>query len=108
SPQGVMTFATVLLGCTALPLFWGLKDASLAYVTGVRMWVVILGLIYLCPLNVWLLNQFPSNTSAKYLLVGIGGSLGGATLGRMTAAACMLLWHTTGHWGAPAYYIVMV
>jgi MFS family permease len=106
NPTKVMITASLILASTIIPLFQGLHDASLTYVTFVRFWIVIWGIIFLCPQNLWCKRLF--NSPEQYLLVGMGNAIGAATLGRMTPAICLWLWYTTQMPLAPAVYIALI
>jgi MFS family permease len=101
----VMMGSGLVLSLSILPLFYFLNQASLGYVTFVRSWIVVWGLVYLCPLNVLYLDQFKGNK--KYLLIGMGNALSAATIGRLTPAICLFLWHQTGWIWAPALYMFL-
>jgi multisubunit Na+/H+ antiporter MnhG subunit len=45
------------------------------------------------------------NLPEKYLLVGVGSSIGGAGIGKTLTAVCLWLWHKTNTALAPAIYI---
>lgn len=102
----VMISAAIVLASTIIPLFDHLPGASIFYVTGVRVWVVLLGIIFLCPMNLWLKNLFVSTD--QYLLVGIGTALGAGTLGRLTPVICFALWYKTEMPLFPALYLAIV
>lgn len=98
----IMGVASGLLALTAIPLFYGLLDASFLYVSLVRLWIVLLGLLYSCPIYIWYLDQFKGPD--KYFLVGVGNAIGTATVGRLTPVFCLWLWHTTHEaWMLGAY-----
>jgi MFS family permease len=102
----VMLSASIVLSCTIIPLFYFLSQASLWYILFVRVWIVLWGVIFLCPVNFWCKKLFePSQT---YFLVGMGNALGTATLGHMTTPICLWLWYVTGLVYAPALYIMCV
>ncbi len=103
SVKTVLFWSSTLLTITSIPLFYFLENASIAYVTFARCWIVILGLIYLCPLNVWYLDQFEG--PKKYLLIGMGNALSAGTIGRLSTAVLLFLWHETGLILFPALYI---
>lgn len=102
----VMMSAAAVLAVTIIPLFTWLPHSSLMYVTGVRMWIVFWGLLFLCPLNFWFNSLFV--TADKYFLVGMGNALGVATLGHVTTPICLWLWYTSGVVYAPALYVALV
>jgi len=102
----VMMVASLVLSVTVLPLFMFLPNASLGYITFVRMWIVVWGVIFLCPLNFWSKGFFHS--SEQYFLVGVGSTLGAAPLGRMTTSICLWIWYKTGIAYAPALYLTVI
>lgn len=99
----VMRWSGLALSLSILPLFYFLEGASFLYVTVMRLWIIGLGLIYLCPLHVFYLDQFQGNK--KYLLIGMGNALSAATVGKLTPAICLFLWHKTSRVWAPAFYM---
>ena len=102
----IMLTASLLLACTAVPLFIGFKQPTLAYVTLVRCWIVVLGVVFLCPLNYWYNQLFTSRE--RFLLIGMGGALGSATIGRLVPAICLAIWHTTNHAGWIGVFIMVI
>jgi MFS family permease len=106
SARKVMICASGILAITVVPLFAWLPGASLAYVTCVRMWIVVWGLVFLCPLHFWCNSLFVSHD--KYFLVGMGNALGAATLGHVTTPICLWLWYVCGVAYAPALYVVVI
>ena len=106
NPHNIMICAAIVLSITIMPLFACLPQSSLMYVTGVRMWIVFWGLLFLCPLNFWFNSLFA--TGDKYFLVGMGNALGVATLGHMTTPICLWLWYASGAAYAPAVYVALV
>ena len=106
SPKQVMGGSGLVLMMTLFPLFHFMEGSSLGYVIFVRFWIILLGIIYLCPLHVFYLDQFKGNQ--KYLLIGMGNALSAATVGKLTPAIGLFLWHETGWIGAPALYMVIL
>ena len=102
----VMVCAAGILATTIVPLFMFLSQASLAYVTCVRVWIVFWGLVFLCPLHFWFNSLFRS--CDKYFLVGMGNALGTATLGHMTTPICLWLWYVSGVSYVPALYVAAI
>ncbi len=102
----VMIIAASLLVISIIPLWYGLRDASLLYITFVRFWIVICGVVFLCPLNIW--HKKLINAPEQYLLIGIGTSLGSVTIGYLTPAICLLLWQITGMSISIALYVVLI
>lgn len=105
-PRNVMMCASAILAVTIVPLFAWMTGMSLWYVTFVRMWIVIWGLVFLCPLHFWCNSLFASRD--KYFLVGIGNALGAATLGHVTTPICLWLWYMSEVAYVPAIYVMVV
>lgn len=103
--KATMIFASGILSLTLIPLFFFLPQASLAYVTAVRLWIVFWGLIFLCPLNFWCKTI---GASDQYLLMGVGNAVGTATLAHMTTPICLWLWYVTGVVWMPAAYVALL
>ena len=104
--ETVMLFASLALTVTLIPLFLSLPDASLGYVLFVRTWIVFWGVVFLCPLNFWFKSLFP--VREQYLLVGMSGAIGAATLGRFTVPFCFWLWHLDANPLWPSLYMVVI
>lgn len=106
NPKKILLLSSLILACTILPILQGLNNASIIHVTCVRLWFIILGVIFVCPLYYWYkkILDVPDN----YLLIGIGTTLGAATLGRMTTAICLSLWYMTGTTFYFAIYLMII
>ncbi|MDX1924392.1 MAG: MFS transporter [Rickettsiaceae bacterium] len=98
-----MSFLTAIL---VLPLFYFMKDSSFEYIMFVRIVIIFTGLAYLAPLHAWYYSLFKK--SDKYLLVGIGCSLGDELLGKNSTTICLFLWHYFHSPIAPALYIFAI
>ncbi|MDR0329120.1 MAG: MFS transporter [Rickettsia sp.] len=105
-PTNVMIISTSILFISIVPLWLYMSDASLWYINFVRLWIITLGVTFLCPLNYWLNSLF--HGSDKYMLVSIGDALGTSIFGRFTPAVCIALWHFTGSSIAIGVYIAMI
>lgn len=101
-----MVISSLVLAITVIPLFHFLPNASLEYVVFVRMWIIFWGVVFMCPMNFWFKQLFPSDE--QYLLVGMGGALGATTIGRLTTPFCLWLWYITGLSFMPAIYLFAV
>ncbi|MBN8828320.1 MAG: MFS transporter [Sphingobacteriia bacterium] len=89
----VMILSSFIFSFTLPFLFYYAENSSIYYVTFIRIWIIILGVTYLTPLNVWLNSLFNSND--KYFLIGIGRSLGSTIIGRSLPMICLSIWHFT-------------
>lgn len=104
--KNIMIISSFVLLITIIPLWSFMQNGPLWYVNLVRLWVIILGVIFLCPLNL-LLNTICNNND-KYMLVGIGNAIGTSIFGRFTPAICIALWHFTSAPLSIALYIVFI
>lgn len=96
----------VIIILTTIPLWLFLNNSSIWYVNFVRIWIITLGVSHLAPLDCWLNDLF--KTSDKYMLVGIGWSIGSSLIGRLTPSICLMLWHVTGSSLSIAVYITVI
>ncbi|AFC70880.1 proline/betaine transporter [Rickettsia australis str. Cutlack] len=96
----------IIMSLSIIPLWLFLNNSSIWYVNFIRIWIIILGVCFLAPLNCWLNNLF--KTADKYILVGIGSSIGSSLIGRLTTSICLMLWHVTGISLSIAVYITVI
>lgn len=97
----IMFYACMILILSLLPLWVGLRDASLPYIIFVRCWIVLWGVVFLCPINLWSQNFIAknlaiTNNSEIYLINGIGSALASSTIGKLTPTITLSLWYFTG------------
>lgn len=93
SPRQIMLAASSTLAISILPLWYYLENSSIWYVSFVRCWIVVLGVVFMIPVNLWYKNLF--NNQDQYLIVGIGNALGTGIVGHMIPAICFSLWYIT-------------
>lgn len=89
----IMIFACYILGLSIIPLWYFMNGASFYYILFVRLWVVFWGVVYLCPLNFWAKNQILGEE--RYLIVGIGSTIGSSLIGKISPAICMSIIYYT-------------
>ncbi|QQV75530.1 Proline/betaine transporter [Rickettsia tillamookensis] len=102
----ILNGTLILTILTILPLWFFLNNSSIWYVNFVRIWIIILGVTFSVPLNCWLNDLF--KTDYKYMLVGVGNSIGSSLIGRLTPSICLMLWHVTGSSLSIAVYITVI
>jgi len=95
-----------LVALTAIPLFYLLPEASLLGVNLIRAWIVILGVAYSAPLKAWFFKLIDSDE--KYLITGLGYTIGSELLGRNTTVICWSLFYYFQSPLAPAFYIASI
>lgn len=105
-PVDVMIVSTSILFISIVPLWLYMTDASVWYINFVRLWIITLGVTFLCPLNYWLNSLF--HGSDKYMLVSIGDALGTSIFGRSAPSICIALWHFTGSSMSIGVYIAVI
>ncbi|MFK8039929.1 MAG: MFS transporter [Rickettsiaceae bacterium] len=89
----ILFSSSLILGLTIIPLWYFLPHASILYVMSIRIWIIILGVIFACPLNIWYKKL--CNSQSNYLIIGIGSSIGYGFFGKITSAFCLWLWYVT-------------
>lgn len=104
----MMMVSCALLGATAPFVLALLEGASLATITAARAWIVVLGVLFLCPQHLYYQSLFKGQTADKYFVVGMANALGAATIGRLTPALCLWLWHTTHALVSIGLYVSLV
>ncbi|ARD86257.1 MFS transporter [Rickettsia bellii] len=96
----------ILMILSLIPLWWFLNNSSIWYVNFVRIFIILAGVSFLAPLNCLLNDLF--KTADKYMLVGIGSSIGSSLIGRLAPSTCLMLWHITNSSISIAVYIVAI
>ena len=102
----VMQIASTILALSIVPLWYFIADSSIYYVTFVRFWIVLWGVVYMCPLNLWCKNQVKGEE--KYMIVGMGFTFGASTIGKLTPVICLIIVQYTGSYLPIAVYIMIV
>lgn len=97
----IMFYACLILVLSLLPLWLSIQNASLPYIIFVRCWIVLWGVVFLCPINLWSQNFITKNPkvttkSEIYLINGIGSALASSTVGKLTPTITLSLWYFTG------------
>ena len=105
-PQNIMLFSSLILAMTTIPLWQNLNGASLFYVTLVRFIIVVCGVAFMCPINLWFKKLISSPD--QYLVVNMGSAFGSATIGKLSPVICLSLWHYTQSSLSIAIYIVFI
>lgn len=104
----IMKVSCAILGVTAPFALGLLEGAPLSTITAVRLWIVVLGVLFLCPQHLYYQGLFRNQVQDKYFIVGMANALGAATIGRLTPALCLWLWHATDSLVSIGIYISLV
>lgn len=95
-----------LLAVTIIPLFYILPGLDLIGVTIAKMWIIVLGVAFVAPLNVLVFRMIP--TKEKYLISGFSYAIGTELLGRSATPICLSIWYYTNNTAYPAIYVALV
>jgi MFS family permease len=98
--------ATKLLAIFSIPLFMFMRNASLPYIIFVRFFIITVGVIYSCALNVYLARLFKGQN--KYLIIGFFGSLGLVLFGKPATPLCLGMFYLTNSILAPPAYLAII
>ena len=100
----IIIYSAICITITVPMLFAYLPGSGVWYVSFVRIWIVILGVIFMCPQNLFYKKLFEDSDN-KYLIIGLSNAVGAATIGRLTPAFTLWLWYMTGGVGMISIYI---
>jgi len=106
APKKIMMASSFVLALTIVPLWYFLDGASFLYVTCVRLWILVLGVVFLCPLNLWCAEQIKGDE--QYMIVGMGATIGAITVGKLTPAICLALYYYSGSHVPIAFYVMSI
>lgn len=106
-PVNLLKIANLALMITILPIWYFLERSSLIYITYIRIWIVICGIVFLCPLSIWCREQV-IETKNKYLVVSMGYVLSSVLVGKLTPSICLIIYHTTGSLIAVGGYFFVI
>jgi MFS family permease len=101
-----MALQSGLIMITIVPLFYILPLSSLWEVTLLRLWIIVIGVAFVAPLNAWFFQLLAG--PEKYLIMGFGYSIGTEFLGRNTVAISYSLFYAYNSVIAPACYIALI
>ncbi|MGV2433458.1 MAG UNVERIFIED_CONTAM: hypothetical protein LVQ98_09635 [Rickettsiaceae bacterium] len=88
----VKIISSIIIFITIPILFMYLPGSGLWYVTFVRVWIVLWGVIFMCPQNLFYKKLF-DNVPESYLIVGVANAIGAGVIGKLSPALIMYLWY---------------
>lgn len=94
-PANIMKYSSFVLMVTIIPLWFFIPNSSILYVSFIRVWIVIWGIIFLCPLSIWCRDQL-HDSKDRYLIIGLGSSIASIFAGKMTPSLCLFLYYISG------------
>lgn len=101
-----MSAMSALLMVIIIPIFYALPNASIIEITILKLFIVVIGVAFVAPMNAWFFEILQGND--KYLLMGLGYSIGTELLGRNTTVICWALWYHFNNLLAPSMYIAVL
>lgn len=101
-----MASLSAIFTISIIPLFAALPYFGLLGITIVKLWVIIIGVAFVTPLNAFLYKLSPGKE--KYLVSGFGYAIGTELLGRNTTAICLFLWHWSNNLVVSAIYVALI
>lgn len=107
SPSIIMQYSSFVLMVTIIPLWFFIPNSSILYVSFVRFWVVIWGVIFLCPLSIWCRNQL-HNSKDRYLIIGMGSSIASIFAGKLTPSLCLFVYYISGSYIILSLYFFII
>ncbi len=88
----IMIYSCAAIILTVPILIFFLPNSGILYVTFVRIWIITLGVIFMCPQNLFYKKLFDGQKD-QYLVTGMANAVGAGTIGKLTPAFTLWLWH---------------
>ena len=91
--KNLLLFTTGIMAITIIPIWYLIETSSFVYILSIKIWIILIGVIFSDVINLW--YDAIICKPEKYLIVGIGYSIGTAVIGKMSPAICLGLYHYT-------------
>ena len=101
-----MASLACLLAITIIPIFYLLPHLTIMQISIAKLWIIVLGVAFVAPLYALLFQMIKGEE--KYLVTGLGYSIGTDLLGRNIPVICFSLWYWTNQLWAPSLYIAFI
>lgn len=101
-----MALMSFLITITIIPFFYLLPNLSLIGVTIAKLWIVVIGVAFVAPLYALMFKLV--NGEEKYLIAGLGYSIGTDLLGRNLPFICLILWQYSKVLWVPSLYLALI
>ena len=103
----ILIISGIVLSVSILPIFLLLPYANSFTITGIRLWLVLFGVIFAYPVNVWSYNLI-AKLPNRYLLMGVGSAIGSSLIGKSATSVCLYLWNYYKSVFAPGIYLMIL
>lgn len=100
----MMLVASCILAVSMIPVFFMLGSNSILIIMISNVWIIVFSVMFVCSLNIWS-ERLVTNLPEKYLIIGLGNSIGAAFIGRTVPVVCFWLWYKTANLVVLACYI---
>lgn len=90
----ILALTTSILALTIIPIWRPITNSPFDYIMFIKIWVIIIGVIFSNTINLWYDNLMPLDAK-KYFITGIGSAIGSAVIGKMAPAVCLTLYYYT-------------
>ncbi len=87
----IMMRSSLLLAASIIPIWYFITSSSLIIIFAIRIWIIILGILYMCPLNIWLSKQIEGRN--KYIITGTASALSSCIFGKLMPILFMWSFH---------------
>ncbi len=104
--RNILLFSVSILAITIMPILYYITNSSFAYIISTKIWVIIIGIVFSNTIILWQDKLIP--TTEKYLITGIGNSIGSTIIGKMAPAICLGLYHYTGSSLVIGWFVLIV
>jgi len=91
--KNLLLFTAGIMAITIIPIWYPIETSSFAYIISIKIWIILIGVVFSDVINLW--YETIIHKPEKYLIVGIGYSIGTAIIGKMAPAICLGLYHYT-------------
>ena len=91
--KNILLLSVSILAITIIPLWCQVENTSFSYIIFIKIWIIIIGVVFSDTINLWYNELIPK--AEKYLITGVGSSIGAAIIGKMAPAICLGLYHHT-------------
>ncbi len=91
--KSLLVFTAGIMVITIIPVWYRIETSSFTYIISIKIWIILIGIIFSNIINLWYENIIYK--PEKYLIVGIGYSIGTAIIGKMAPTICLGLYHYT-------------
>lgn len=102
----ILLTATTVLAITIPPLWYFIAGASIIYINLIRIWIILWGIIFLCPLNIWCSQLIPKKE--RYIIFGFGTAVSSGVFGKLIPTISLSLFYYTQQYTVIAIYICVL